>query len=469
MRKVLIALLALLVAAVAAARAGEDGAPPIKLSDWKLARFRYGQGDKTPKKVEAEITVTNTGKENLGRVQSRLIYYASTGENVKETRWQFALVIPAGQKHTFKYVEGFVPAFEAYELQIQYTLDGKQQKHVYRSPDPQSLPELWSDEPVKGVSRLVIVGREVTQDPRTRRPKVYLRVKNLGEKPSTGSKVVVEFLGENARVVYTFEKKLGDGVVAGGAEKTYNYVVPKAIGGYAGCRVKLKADTVSDEDALSGGVFSDAREIELAHFKFTRKPDRSVYIVAKIRNGRKEAVTSPTAIIKLTDKSSPPKTVKQVPFEVTGRLEPGEVREFAVNVPECPSFGGFSYEIEYAERTEPTFKPVTAEVAPGKVGVSRVEIGKGPKGELRFTATVLSRAPHDVTEIRVIFTLLGGPRAGEVGRLAGGADKLAAGKSTRVVAELVKPPKFSNFTFKINYREPTEPKKVLRDRKKLPE
>jgi hypothetical protein len=432
LRTVLTGALVSLVLAAAAARAGEDGAPPIKLSDWKLARFRYGQGDKTPKKVEAELTVTNTGKESLSRVQSRLLYYASTGEKVKETRWQFALVLPAGRAHTFKYVEGFVPAFEAYELQIQYTVDGKQQKHVYRSPDPQSLPELWSDEPLKGVSRLVIVGREVTQDMRTRRPKLYL-------------------------------------LVPGGAEKTYNYAIPKAIGGYSGYQVKLKEDKISDEEALSGGVFSDAEEIELAHFKFTRKPDRSVYIVAKIRNGRKEAVTSPTAIIKLTDKSSPPKTVKQVPFEVTGRLEPGEVREFAVNVPNCPSFGGFAYEIEYAERTEPVFKPITAQVAPGKVGVSRVEIGEGPEGQLRFTATVLSRAPHDVTEVKVIFTLLGGPKAGEVGRLAGGADSLAAGKSTKVVAELMKPPKFSNFTFKINYREPKEPKKVLRDRKKHPE
>jgi hypothetical protein len=464
MRRTTLGLAALLLATGLAA-AGENG-PQIKLSDWKLARFRYGQGDKIPKKVEAEIKITNTGKQNLEGVKSRLVYYASTGEKVKETQWQFALVIAAGKGKLFKYVEGLVPAFEAYELHLHCTLGGKKHKLVYRSPDPLSLPKLWSDKPIPGTSRLVIMGREVFPDKRTRRPKLYLRVKNLGEKTATGAAVVVEFLGKNGRIIYTFEKKLGDGTVAGGKEKTYNYVVDRAVGGYGGYRVRLKAAAISDEEALSGGLFSDKPELEIAHFKFTRKSDKSLYIVAKIRNGRPKAVTSPTVVILLTDKSEPPKIIKKVPFEVTGRLKPGEIKPFAVTVPRCPSFGSFSYEIEFAERgKEVVFKPITAKVAPGKVGAERIEITKGPGGELRFIARIRSRAPYDVTAVKITFNLMGGPGGKVVKRCAGGVDKLAKGKTVRVVAELARPPKFTNFNYRVTYEEPKKPKFKLPDRK----
>jgi len=463
-----LALLALPGLPGAAARAAEE-APPVKLSGWKLERFRYGRGDKIPKKVEAEIKVANTGKKTLSQVKSRLIYYASTGEKVKETGWQFATVIAAGRTHTFRYVEGLVPAFEAYELRLHYMIDREKYKLVYRSPDPFSLPVPWSDKPVKGVSRLVLLGREVSLDPRTRQPRLYVRVKNLGEKPATGAAVILEFLGKGSKVIHKVEKRLGTGTIAGGRERSFNFLIAARVRGYSGYRVRLTAAKATDEEALSGGSFSDRPELEIAEFKFSRKPDKSLYIVAKIRNGRPEPVTGPTVVIQLTDKSTPPKVVKKVPFEVTGRLKPGEIRPFAVTVPDCPSFGAFSYEIEFAERTEVVFKPVTAEVERGKVGPTRIEVKKGPRGELVFVARVLSRAPHDVTALKITFNLYAGARGKVVGRCAGGVDKLAPGKSVRVVAELVKPPKFSNFNYKVTYKEPTPPEKGLPDRKELPE
>lgn len=463
-----LAALALLGLLGAAARAAEE--PPVKLSGWKLERFRYGRGDKIPKKVEAEIKITNTGKKTLSQVQSRLIYYASTGEKVKETSWQFATIIAAGRTRTFRYVEGLVPAFEAYELHLHYMIDREKYKLLYRSPDPFSLPTPWSDKPIKGVSRLVLLGREVSLDPRTRQPRLYVRVKNLGEKPATGAAVILEFLGKDSKVIHKVEKRLGTGTIAGGGrEQSFNFLIAARVRGYSGYRVRLTAAKATDEEALSGGSFSARPELEIAEFKFSRKPDKSLYIVAKIRNGRPEPVTGATVVIQLTDKSTPPKVVKKVPFDITGRLKPGEIRPFAVTVPDCPSFGAFSYEIEFAERTEVVFKPVTAKVAPGKVGPTRIEVKKGPKGELIFVARVLSRAPHDVTAVKITFNLYGGARGKVVGRCAGGADKLAPGKSVEVTAELVKPPKFSNFNYKVTYKEPTPPKHKLPDRKTLPD
>ncbi len=463
-RALSVALLAGLVCVGAAG--GAEDAPQIKFSGWKLQRFRYGQGDKIPKKVEAEITVTNTAKKNIEGIKSRLTYYSSTGEKVKDTSWQFAMVIPAGKSKTFKYAEGLVPAFEAYELCIQYTLEGKLHKHTYRSPDPLSLPKLWSEKPIPGVSKLVLVGREVFPDPRTRRPKLYVRVKNLGEKPATGAAVVLELLGQNQRVLYTFDRKLGNGTIAGGTEKSFNFLVDKAVGGYAGYRVRLKAAKISDEEALSGGVFSNKPELEIAHFKFTRKPDGGVYITAQIRNGRKDAVTDPTVVIQLTDKSEPPKIVKKVPFEISGTLSSGEKKAFALTVPKCPPFGSYSYEIEFSERSqEIVFKPIIAKVAQGKVGATRVDIRKGSKGELLFVARVVNRASHDVTAVKLIVNLMGGPGGESVAKCAGGVDKLPKGGSVTVIAELAKPPQFTNFNYRVMCTEPEPPKFKIPDRK----
>ena len=449
--------------AAPAPRAGEDGEPPLKLSDWQLERSRYGQGDKIPKKVEAKITVTNTGKESMGKVRSQLLYYASTGEKVKETTWQFAVVIAPGRSHTFTYVEGLVPAFEGYEMLFRCEVGGQDFSWTFRSPDPMSLPTFWNDKPIKGTSRLMIVGREVIQDSRTKGHKLYLRVRNLGDQPAAGAAVTVEFLDQKGGVAAKWDKKLGDGTVAGGLEQTFEYPIDIQVPGHAAYRVKLSAAQKSDEEMLAGGEFTKSTEIELAHFKFARRPGGILEISAEVRNGKQTPVPSPTVVLQLIDKSTPPKTVKRVPFEVPGPLAPGAIRPVTVSVPDCPPFSGYSYEVEYSEKTEPTFKPVAAEVAAGKAGVSRVEISSGPGGELVLTATVQNRAAYEVAELKVEFQLLGGPGGEVVGRCAGGLDKLAAGATGTLRAELAKPPKFANFTWKVNYREPTPPP-ALQDR-----
>jgi hypothetical protein len=446
---------------------GAEEPPLIRLSDWKLERFRYGQGDKIPKKVVALITFNNVGKQQIDGLKSRLTYYASTGEKVLTTGWQFAPFISPGKGRTLKYVEGLVPAFEAYELLVEYRAGDRQYRHTYRSPDPFSLPALWSETPVPGTSKLVLMGREVSPDPRTGRHSLYVRVRNLGEKPASGAAVILEFLGRNRRVLYSFERKLGDGTVPGGKQREYRFSVDRQVKGYAGYRVRLKVDAASSEEALSGGTFSERPELEIAHFQFRRKPKGALLIRARIRNGRKQAVTDPTVVIQLTDKSDPPKPVKKVPFQISGTLRPGQVRAFELTVPECPPFGAFSYEIEFAERSrEVVFEPIIAKVASGRVGATRIDVKKGPAGELRFVARLLSRAPYEVTGVKLVISLRGGPNGKVVARCAGGLDRLAAGARARVVAELAGPPKFANFTYRVLYTEPRPAKPVIPERKK---
>jgi hypothetical protein len=158
-----------------------------------------------------------------------------------------------------------------------------------------------------------------------------------------------------------------------------------------------------------------------------------------------------------TDKN---KEVKRVPVQVEGRLGAGEIKAFTLTVPDCPAFGAYSYEVEFQQGSaEQTFPPVNAEVAAGRAGVTRLEVAKSADGTLHFTATVRSRAPHDVTAVNVTFTLLGGAGGkAVVGQCAGGADKLAAGGSLTIKAELAKPPKFATYTFNTTYTEPTPPK-----------
>jgi hypothetical protein len=444
-------LLLLLLTPAAPAAGGEQ--PVVTLSDWKLERFRYGQGDKIPKKVEAHITVTNKADRQIRDLRSKLTYLDSTGETVKETTMQFAAFLDPGKGHVFHFVDGFVPAFEAYEMLLEYQIEGKKHNFLYRSPDPTSLPVLWDNEPVKGAARLVILGREVSGDAKGGH-KLYLRLRNLGDRDATGTKVIVEFRTENGREIGTWKKGLDDGIVPAGKEKVYRLPIDLKVGAYHSYVVRLDTPTQDEETLLAGGSFTNAEEIELAEFKFTRLAARELSLEAKVRNGTKKQVAGPEVVIRLTDKATPPKVLKEIPFEVPGALAPGEIRPVALRVPDCPPFGGYSYEVSYAERTAPVFAPVTAEVAPGQVGVVQVDLERLPDGTLRFTAKVLSRSPHDVTDVQVIFNLLGGPGGGQVGRCAGGLGRLPAGATSTVIGELTRPPQFASFNFKISYTEP---------------
>jgi hypothetical protein len=433
--------------------AEEEAEPEITLSDWNLKRFRFGRGDKIPKKVIAEIKVTNTGQKPMTNVVSQLHYYDSFGEKVKATSLRKVAAIAAkGGWQIFKHVDGFVPAFEAYELHLKYKIGDKDYSPVYRSPDPLSLPKLWSDKPIPGISQVVVVGRDVTQRGRNRKLALYLKVKNLGAKNSKGTKVTVEFFDAAGKIIKSWQNALGNGVIAGGKTVEFNMPITIQLKGYKGYRVKVSSERSPGEGSLPAGEFSDAQEIELAHFKFNRtKKKGELYIQMKVRNGLKTPVKNPNFVINLTGKKG---KVKDVPFEVPGTLAPGAQLKFAVSVPDCPSFDGYGYSVSYSKG--PTAPPPTtkAKVAPGRVGVDSVTVSKGPDGELRFEARVLSRAPFAVTGVRVIITLLGGSEGKEVGKCAGGLDKLKAGGRATVKAELLKPPAYSKYTYRIKYNEP---------------
>jgi hypothetical protein len=220
-------------------------------------------------------------------------------------------------------------------------------------------------------------------------------------------------------------------------------------------RVKLSAAKLSDEESLSGGKFSDRAEVEVAEVSFKRTKPTELAIAAKIRNGLKKPVDNPTVVWVFSDKD---KEIKRVAGQVPGKLAPGEIKAFALAIPDCPAFGAFSYEIEYQESKEPVFRPVEAEVVEGKAGVTKVELARDPDGTLKFTATVKNRAGHEVTAVNVVFKLVGGPEGKVVGQCAGGLDKLPAGTAATVNAEFLKPPQFANYTYHLTYSEPTPAK-----------
>jgi hypothetical protein len=447
-------LLVCICAPFAAARAEDD--PPIAFSDWKIERLRYDT-DKTPKVVKAEMKITNTGKASLTDIKSRMVFLEATGAVAKETPWVFEMSLGAGAGKVFTYREGLVPAFEGYELEMICKLDGKEQRWTWRSPDPTELPQLKNTKPIPGISRLVILGRESRRNNQNSQVSVFCRVKNEGEKDALRSQLTFEFLDDNGKILATHEQVLGDGgTVPGGKELVLNINIPTAIPIYNAMRVKLSSAKVSDEEALSGGKFSDRAEVEVAEVAFTRPKPAELAITAKIRNGLKKPVDKPTIVWAFTDKD---KEVKRVSGQIPLRIEPGEVKAFALTIPDCPAFGAFTYEVEYQETTEATFQPVEAEVAEGKAGVTKIELNKAPDGTLKFKAAVRSRAPHEVTAFSVVFKLVGGADGKVVvGQCAGGLDRLAPGATATVEAELAKPPKFANYTYHVTYSEPTPPK-----------
>jgi hypothetical protein len=457
MLKVLSAsLLAGLCALAAPARAEESSEPPVALSDLKIERFRYDT-DKTPKVVKAEMKITNTGKAALTDVKSRMVFLEATGSVAKETPWVFEMSLGPGAAKVFTYREGLVPAFEGYELEMICKLDGKEQRWTWRSADPTELPQLKNAKPVPGISRLVILGRESRRNNQNGQVSVFCRVKNEGEKDAQRAQLIFEFLDDKGKILASHEQMLGDnGTVPGGKELVLNLNIPKAVPIYNAMRVKLSSAKISDEEALSGGKFSDRAEVEVAEVAFTRPKPTELTITAKIRNGLKKPVDKPSVVWSFTDKD---KEVKRVSGQIPMRLEPGEVKAFQMTIPDCPAFGSFAYEVDYQETKETGFQPVAAEVAEGKAGVTRIDVSKDADGTIRFKAAVKSRAPYEVTAFSVVFKLVGGADGKTVvGQCAGGLDKLAPGAAATVEAEYLKPPKFANYTYHVTYNEPTPPK-----------
>lgn len=450
---------AVLAAAAALARApaapaAEDGEPPIAFSDWKIERFRYDE-NKIPKAVKAEIKMTNTGKEDLTEFKTRIVYYTAAGEMVRETTWQFAMNLAAGKSLVFKYHEGMVPAFEAYELIVGCKMAGKEQKWVWRSSDPGDPPGYRPDKPVAGCSRLVILGREATRDSKTGQARFFCRIKNEGELPAERTAVTVDFLDDKGKVVASHELPVGEGgTVPGGKEVTVNATIPKAVPIYQTCRARLTASKAAGEESLSGGKFTNAAEVEVAEVVFKRPKPPELSVEGKIRNGHKKAVENPAVTWIFTDGG---KEVRRFVYRMEGRLDPAEIRPIKLTVPDCPSFGAYSYEVDFAEARAESFPPVIAQVAEGKAGVERIEVTKGEGGALKFTAALRSRAPHEVSAFKVTFLLLGKNKS-KVGECTATLEKLAAGATATLTAEMGNPPPFANYTYNATYTEPTPPK-----------
>ncbi|HOX08464.1 MAG TPA: hypothetical protein PK280_18860 [Planctomycetota bacterium] len=456
-RSALAALLATGLCTLGSAAIAEDATePPIALSDLKMERLRYDT-DKTPKVVKAELRITNTGKSPLTDIKSRMVFLEASGQVVKETPWGFEMSLAPGGGKVFSYHEGLVPAFEGYELEMTCKLDGRDQRWTWRSPDPTELPQLKNTKPVPGISRLVILGRESRRNSQTGQVTVFCRIKNEGEKDAQRAQLICEFLDDKGKILATHEQLIGDnGTVSGGKELPLNINVPKAVPNYHAMRVKLSSAKVSDEESLSGGKFSERAEVEVAEVTFARQKPTELTITAKVRNGLKKPVDRPTVVWSFADKD---KEVKRVSGQIPLRLEPGEIKAFQLTVPDCPSFGSFGYEVDYQETKEAAYQPVTAEIAAGKAGATRIELSKDAEGNLKFRAQVGNRAPHDVTAFSITFKLIGGADGKTVvGQCAGGVDRLAAGARAMVEAEYLKPPKFANYTYHVTYSEPTPAK-----------
>lgn len=459
--KSLLAAAALALAALPAFAADDEA--PISFSDWKIERFRYDV-DKSPKVVRAELKITNTGKAALTEVKSRMLYFTATGEKVKETQWLPAATLGPGEGKVFVYKESFVPAFEGYELEMTCKLDGKEQKWTWASPDPTELPQPKSTKPLSGVAKLVIIGRESTPETGTGYVKVFCRFKNVGEKAAEKVSLTAEFLDDKGKVLLTHDQPVSaDGAVPGGKEMTLNFTIAKKVPAYHAMRVRLTMAQPSNEDSLSGGKFSDRKELEVAEISMKRTKPNEVVITAKIRNGLAKAVSDPTVVWSLTDKD---KEVKRAAGPVPGKLAPGEVKTFTLTVAECPAFTGFGYEIEFQSApagdgaaNNGGFSPTTNEVAEGQVGVARVEPSFDADGTLKLKATVTNRTANEVSTVNVVFKLLGGAEGQAVGQCAGGVDRLAAGASATFTAELAKPPKFATYTFNLTCATPLPPKK----------
>jgi len=449
-----------LEASAAEPAAAKPGKPGIALKKWVMSRMRIG------KKIEVQFNLENGRKAALRDLRGRLVFYEPLGGKLREGNWTRLGRAEPGRPLPVTLVVGNVPDFGSWEMDLSFRAPDATERFTYFGTSPWDPPQLKTDELLEGSAQAMILGYEL-DDLKGRRPTLTVRVRNAGAREAREVKICVEFVDKKGKTVSSETVGLDKGgTLEAGETRVFKTPLRKVPGSYGGYRVKALNADVSIEEALSGGEFTSAATVQVAHVKLERldapkpKAPRPLRVSAEVKNGTAAPVADCEVVFVFTEKLGGGGAVLRRPEKLAGELAPGAVKPVSFTLERPPAFGGLTYEIEYAEAggaDAMTFPPLTRKVAAGGVGVSSVRAKYDGKVAV-FDATVTSRAAVECTEVVVRFTLTkakGGKQV-PVARGSGRLRTIAAGASRQVMVRVEAPDGFEKYSFQVNYTDPSK-------------
>lgn len=362
------------VAGEPAEKAGKDepalsadaGSNKVFLDGWSYSRERKTINGSN--RVICHLSVKNVTEESLHDVRVGILLLTSMGETVFGPVGQILGTIKPGETKQVQTSNDFVAAFQAYQVKVTFT-GGEE---VWHCASDIGRPVPMVDKLQENTSEVVLLGEESGVDRRgvfagkvrvknigaLEAKDVQLRVTLFGAPPKTPRKAPPAKTGKAAdpkkdeapdpadgAVLLDWTGKLGDGKLAGGAEKVIPFVVPKAVPkGYASHRIRVMAEKVATEKALGGGEFQNIKDLETAHFEFKRGGEKNADLAVSfdLRNGMDTTVRNAKIVLTFNKlEKGKKKAVKTHEATVAGPIAGGQVLPVQFELKEVPEFDGF--------------------------------------------------------------------------------------------------------------------------------
>lgn len=330
---------------------------------FRVSNWQYGRERKTvtgSNRVTGEFNLKNATKSPVTDLIVTVNYTTGLGESVIAPIVQKVGTLKAGESKPMKFVQEFVPIFQSYSIIMKF--NGGKSEEWYSSSDV-AQPEV-KGALIKGEANVLILGKEAAVD-KNGVFKGTIHLKNDGTEDAKNLMVFVTFYDLNKKKVKDWSGPLGKGTLAGGADENIAFTVPGAPRNYGGYSIRLNNDEAPPEAALSGGEFSNASDVEFAHFKFTHGSGTAMKVDAQCRNGLKDAIDHVKLDIVFFGNKH--KEVKRFSHEIPGPVGAGEIKDVRFEIPSLPAYEEYEQQITFA-----------------KAGMSKPKAAPAPSAVLKF-------------------------------------------------------------------------------------
>ncbi len=316
-----------------------------EFTKWEFARERIGH------KVIVDGEMWNRTGAELTDVKLTAIYYDGNRELRRSKTVRVAKVADKG-KAAVNLEADNVPNFTRYELYVEYGATTR----LYVGDEKAPMPSLKKAAPA---ALTLISTKDALPKSFPGDVVVTLAVRNDGGNEAYEPTAVLSFKvrGEQKLVHVLLDRQ-----IAAGSEDTFEVTVP---GLEAYTNLESRVTFLSSEAGKFGEAPADAKEVAIRNLRIVRLVDGTGRVTGSVKNGIAVTVGDVAATFQIgkTD----------VPWTLSGTLNPGEVRAFEFYLPDCPSFeGGGGYDIKFKE-SKPDPAPFAKPASAKKTGTKSVE------------------------------------------------------------------------------------------------
>lgn len=344
------------------ARAADDLPEGFKI---QISGWSYDRARKTvtgSNRVNAFFTIKNVSDASVDDINLTLNFATGLGEKAARPLTQKAGTLKVGESKKITITSEFIPIFSAYTIVVEHA-GGKKEEWYANSDIGQPLPKVA--EPLKGVASVAVLGKEAGAD-RSGRFSGTVRVKNEGTVEAKNLKVFVTFFDAKKGKIGEWSGPLGSGKLKGGAEENIPFTAGSAPRTFNSYEIRVSCDDTPPDQALAGGDFTNAEDVEFAKFAFNRSKVNmlEVKVSAQVRNG----FAVPVEHAKLTMKffGMKKREIRSFTYEVPGQLAAGEIKPLEFTVTELPSYESYEQKIDYVKVAGTPAAPTETRVKPGK-------------------------------------------------------------------------------------------------------